>query len=87
MKYSVPQYLEAFDSYFSPDEEVTHTNFKMVMTRKEHECSNIDEPHTIPSKSLVIRETGIHQDLGRVVSYVCLDCLNPWADDIFSTND
>lgn len=84
-KYTDAKYLEAGESYFEPDEWVSNQEFKIVKTRKEHECVGIDHKgnQNIPAGAKALCERAIHIDEGRVSCYVCLPCLDEWCADIF----
>lgn len=80
MTYTEQQYLDAMESYFSPDDEMSHQQLSLVRTRVPHECMGIDhEGGDIPAGSMAVRETGIHQDFGRGTCYVCLPCADVWV--------
>lgn len=80
MKYSKAQYVEAMEDYFEPDEEITHTEIKVVVARKYHQCMGAQHSgdRTIPAGSTAIYESGIHKETGRGGCYVCLPCADQW---------
>lgn len=84
-KYSDKQYLDM--EYFGGD-EVTNQEYKIVTTRKEHECVTIHkDPHPIPVGSRALREKAIHVDDGRDSCYLCLDCCNDYLEEIYDEDD
>ncbi len=88
-KYTDAQYLEAGESYFEGDDVTSDNTYKIVKTRKEHECVGVDHKgsQTIPIGSKALCERAIHVDDGRVSCYVCLSCLDEWCADLFPNLD
>lgn len=84
-KYTDAQYLEAGESYFEGDDLTSNHTYKIVKTRKEHECMGVDHKgnQIIPVGAKALCERAIHKDEGRVSCYVCLPCLDEWCADIF----
>lgn len=84
-KYTDEQYLEAGESYFEGDDLTGNHTYKIVKTRKEHECMGVAHKgnRTISVGSKALCERAIHVDSGRVSCYVCLPCLDEWCEDIF----
>jgi hypothetical protein len=85
MKYTEAQYLEAGSSYFEGDDLTDKHTYKLVKTRKEHECMGVGHEgnRAIPTGSKALCERAIHVDDGRVSCYVCLTCLDEWCAEIF----
>ncbi|MDQ4121686.1 MAG: hypothetical protein M3209_09600 [Acidobacteriota bacterium] len=81
-KYTDEQYIDF--EYFQDDDEVKGVGQKIVVTRKEHECSSIfSDPHPISVGTRAICENAIHVDDGRVRNYICLDCADEYLDEAF----
>jgi uncharacterized protein YbdZ (MbtH family) len=77
-KFTDEQYVNF--EYFQDDETITHHKQKIVVTRKEHQCSSVwSKPHPIPAGTRAIHEAAIDSDSGFVSNYICLDC----ADEYF----
>lgn len=70
--------------YFQGDDEYTHSIYKIVKTRKSHECCSVlGDPHEVVAGTRMILETAIHPDDGRVSCYLCLDCANECLEDVY----
>jgi hypothetical protein len=84
-KYTDAQYVEAGEGYFEGDDLTRDHTYKIVKTRKDHECMGFDHKgdRIIPAGSKALCERAIHVDDGRVSCYVCIPCLDEWCADIF----
>lgn len=88
-KYTDEQYLEAGESYFEGDDLTRDHSYKIVKTRKVHDCVGVDHSggQPIPSGSKALLERAVHEDYGRVSCYVCLSCLDDWCLDLYGEPD
>lgn len=86
MKYTKEQYEEVMRGYFSPDEEVSNEQTRLVRVRKEHNCMGLNPEGdcSIKTGDFAIVEKAIHVDMGRVSCYVCLLCADKWLDECLS---
>jgi len=68
------EYLQG--PYYEPDDEVSNVAYRLVTTRKKHECVSTayGQSHEIDAGTRAIYQTGIHVDDGRVSCYLCLAC-------------
>lgn len=82
MKYSSEFYTQT--AFYSPDEEMSNYQQRVIKTRKDHKCCNCQE--NIKQGEMAVLETCFIDEAPKS-AYTCTDCCDKFLDQIYEVKE